>query len=175
MCDLSLTILDLVMNAVQANAEHVCISISADQQKDWLSIIIADDGTGLEDTGMAVDPFFTQSTQKQVGLGLPLFRYAALRTGGSFHLSSAPGRGATVEGKFLLSSLERPPLGDLAQTISVLCAGNGIRYELTLDNSIKRETLCFTGGRIEKADSVLKRTEELTLKMFGGILSEISF
>ena len=175
MCDLSLMVLDLVMNAVKAKARAIHIFIKADTQSNRLILIILDNGTGMKDTQAAVHPFVTTSAQKQIGLGLPLFRYAVLRTGGSFHLSSNLGGGTVIRGEFVLSSLERPPLGNLAQTMFTLCAGSMVNYELTLENSEKSKTRCFIGGCLSEAESVLKRTEELTLKMFGGILSEISF
>ena len=54
-----------------------------------------------------------------MGLGLPLLKEAALQAGGFFSLRGEAGRGLAVTGEFQLDHLDRPPLGDLAETIAV--------------------------------------------------------
>ncbi len=175
MYDFSFILLDLAMNSVMAGATAIGFCLKADTDQDCFCVQISDNGKGMNDPQAAVNPFFTTSKHKHIGLGLPLFRYAALRTGGTFHISSTPEFSTVVEGNFLLSSLERPPLGDLAKTVFVLSTGNKIQYQIIFAVNSQSKTLRFTGGNWSEAESIQKQTEELIMKMFGGILSEITF
>ena len=58
-------------------------------------ISIEDNGCGMtkEQTEQVTDPFFTTRTTRSVGLGVPFFKYSAECTGGSFEITSTPGRG----------------------------------------------------------------------------------
>ena len=66
------------------------------------------------------DPFFTSRTTRKVGLGVPFFKLAAESTGGSFTIRSEPGVGTTVTAVFVLSHIDRMPLGDINTTIHTL-------------------------------------------------------
>ena len=59
-----------------------------------------------------------------IGLGIPLCKAAALRTGGTFSLESAPGRGTRVTAVFCPGHIDCAPLGDLAETLAVIIGGN---------------------------------------------------
>ena len=125
MQDLSLHILDLVQNSISAMADTVDISIIEDAEKDWLSIKIQDNGRGMESQVLDVvtDPFYTTRTTRKVGLGLPLFKAAAEGCGGKFNITSTPAVGTCVEASFVLSHIDRPPFGNLADTLItiILC------------------------------------------------------
>jgi hypothetical protein len=131
--DLSLHVLDIAQNSVLAKAQRIVIRVEEDPEKDWLAIEIADDGVGMdEETARAVlDPFVT-SRNKKVGLGLPLLAEGARATGGGIRLDSKPGEGTTVQVWFGFSHVDRQPLGNMADTIMALLAGNpevSFRYE----------------------------------------------
>ena len=70
------------------------------------------------------DPFFTSRTVRKVGLGIPLLKQNAEATGGTLTIASQKGVGTTLEARFSLSHLDRPPLGDLAGTIVILVSAN---------------------------------------------------
>ncbi len=122
MTEISLNILDVAENSTKAGATLVTITVDADFGADELTVIIEDNGCGMtpEQVERVTDPFFTSRTTRKVGLGVPFFRYAAESTGGSFHIESEPGAGTTVTAHFILSHIDRMPLGDINSTIHTL-------------------------------------------------------
>jgi hypothetical protein len=126
MQEISLYVLDVVQNCLAAGASRVEIEVVEDRASDVFRLTIRDNGRGM-DAGArqrATDPFYTTRTTRKVGLGLPLLKAAAEQCGGGMRLSSAPGRGTTVEATFQHSSWDRAPLGDMASTLTVTLAGN---------------------------------------------------
>ena len=127
MIDLSMHILDIVENSTRAGASLVSIEIAEDTVKNLMSITIADNGKGMtqEETAKALDPFYTTKTvRSHVGLGLPLLRNTAEQCGGSMKIESSPGKGTRVRTEMQLDHIDRPPLGDLVETMRILIAGN---------------------------------------------------
>ena len=122
MTELSLNVLDVAENSTRAGASLVEIIVDADTAADRLSISIADDGCGMspEQVAHVTDPFFTSRTTRKVGLGVPFFKYAAEAAGGSFSIESQLGAGTTVTAVFVLSHIDRMPLGDITSTIHTL-------------------------------------------------------
>lgn len=139
MRELSLHILDVLQNAVEAGATQVELSIVEDLEADRLTIVVQDNGPGMdaETARRAIDPFFTTRTTRHVGLGLPLFAAAAGRCDGGLELESVPGRGTTVTASFRHSHLDRAPLGCMTDTLlAFLLARNGemqLRYRHRVD------------------------------------------
>ena len=124
--DLSLHLLDIAQNAVEAGARRIAIEVREDEAADTLVLQVADDGRGMSPDAVkrAQDPFFTTRTTRRVGLGLALFSEAARATGGAVTVESREGQGTTVRGTFGHGHLDRQPLGDLESTLLVLIAGN---------------------------------------------------
>ena len=122
MPEISLNILDVAENSTRAGASLITICISADCKADRLSVVIKDNGCGMtpEQVAHVTDPFFTTRTTRKVGLGVPFFKYAAESTGGSFSIESQPGKGTVVTAVFVLSHIDRMPLGDITSTIHTL-------------------------------------------------------
>lgn len=122
MTELSLHVLDIAENSTKAKASLVSISISVDTKADRLVITITDDGCGMtkEQLDKVTDPFFTTRTTRKVGLGVPFFQLAAQAAGGSFSIYSTVGVGTTVCAEFVLSHIDRLPLGDMNATIHQL-------------------------------------------------------
>ena len=119
MREISLHILDIAQNSVTANASLVEITVEENEKADTLKVVIGDNGKGMsaEMVKKVVDPFTTGRTTRKVGLGIPLIKMAAENTGGSFLLESEPGVGTTLTAIFVLSSIDRQPLGDMAETM----------------------------------------------------------
>ncbi len=130
MKELSLNILDIVENSTKAKAEIVEITI-IDKNKDF-SITIKDDGCGMnEATLLSVsDPFYTTRTTRKVGMGIPLFRFAAEQTGGTLtitskHIDEFPAdHGTTLTATFDKSHIDFTPLGDIISTMVTLIQGH---------------------------------------------------
>ncbi|MFR5601969.1 MAG: ATP-binding protein [Lachnospiraceae bacterium] len=122
MTELSLNVLDVAENSTRAGASLVTILVKADTLSDLLTIVIEDDGCGMspEQAAQVTNPFFTTRTTRKVGLGIPFFKYAAESTGGTFHLESQLGKGTIVTATFVLSHIDRMPLGDISSTIHTL-------------------------------------------------------
>ena len=126
MTELSLYILDIVQNSISAEATRVDIVVEEDQRNDKYIITIADNGKGMdaETLTKVSDPFFTTRTTRKVGVGISLFKQNAEQTGGSFSIESEPGKGTKVSVIFGFSHLDRPILGDIAGTITLLIGAN---------------------------------------------------
>lgn len=126
MPELSLNVLDVAQNSVRAGASLIGIDVIADTAADTLTIVIRDDGCGMtpEQAAQVEDPFFTTRTTRKVGLGVPFFKMAAICTGGSFSIDTAPEAGTTVTAVFGLSHIDRMPLGDMTGTIHTLITMN---------------------------------------------------
>ena len=122
MRELSLYILDIAQNSISAGASLIEISVEENTRSDFLTITITDNGCGMssEQISLVTDPFYTTRTTRRVGLGLPLFRMAAEQAGGNLGIESVLGKGTTVAANFVLSHIDRAPLGDLQGTITAL-------------------------------------------------------
>jgi len=117
--ELSLHILDVLENAVEAGATRVGLRIEEDLEADRLTIEIIDNGKGMDEETLArvLDPFFTTRRTRHVGLGLPLFAAAAERCNGALHVESQVGQGMRVVVTFQHSHIDRAPLGDVKGTL----------------------------------------------------------
>ena len=126
MQDISLHLLDITENSVAAGATLVKISISADEVNDVLSLEIKDNGRGIPDElkRKVLDPFFTTRTTRGVGFGLSLLSQSAKEANGDMNIQSIEGSGTTVTAYFKYSHIDRKPMGNIADTFSVLIAGN---------------------------------------------------
>lgn len=120
MRELSHHILDLLENAIGAEARHISLTITEEiEQGDRLEIIVADDGKGMDADRLAriKDPFFTTRTTRHVGLGVPLLAAAAERCDGGLTIESNLGEGTTVRAWFSWRHIDRAPLGDIESTV----------------------------------------------------------
>jgi DNA mismatch repair ATPase MutL len=122
MKELSLHILDIVMNSVRAKANNIEVKIIENTDKDLLSITITDNGFGMdkEMVKRVLDPFTTTRTTRKVGLGIPLFKANAEACNGNFSITSKLNTGTTVTANFQLSNIDRPILGDIATVITMV-------------------------------------------------------
>ncbi len=124
--DLSLHILDITENSIAAGAKNIEIKILEDTNNDKLTIEIIDDGKGMttEQVQKVIDPFFTSRTTRRVGLGLPLLNEATKIANGKMNIKSEVGKGTHVTAAFQLNHIDRQPIGNMAETIVTLVAGN---------------------------------------------------
>ena len=108
MKDLSSHMMDIVQNSIRAEASWIQIRICEDPEADLFLIEIQDNGCGMDEATLARvrDPFFTSRTVRKVSI------------------VSQPGQGTTLTARFGHSHLDRPPLGDVAETLTLLAAAN---------------------------------------------------
>ena len=126
MLDLSLHILDIAENSIDAGALRVRIEVEEDLANDRLVIEIGDDGRGMDADMIrrAADPFVTTRRERKVGFGLPLLSEAAKRSGGGLSIRSRPSGGTRIRAVFGYDHIDRQPLGDIAKTLIALIAGH---------------------------------------------------
>ena len=119
MKELSLHILDIVQNSIKAKASLITVSVIEDSIKDLMKITIGDNGCGMSEemAKSVLDPFVTSRTTRKVGLGIPLFKLAAERCGGELKISSEEGKGTELYASFILSHIDRQPLGNMKETV----------------------------------------------------------
>ena len=135
MRELALHLMDIVQNSLQAGARRIDILIAADPQQDLLTLQVQDDGCGMspEQVQQATDPYHTTRSTRPVGLGLPLLMEQCTLTGGELSLISQPGQGTTVTARLGLNSIDRLPVGNIAETMALLIlSGPDIDYSLTI-------------------------------------------
>ena len=122
MKELSLNLLDIVENSTRAGASLVTIRVIEEPEADRLTLYIEDDGSGMSPELLEAvqDPFTTTRTTRKVGLGIPFLKEGAEMTGGSLDLWSREGEGTRVTATYGYSHIDRPPLGDLAETVVTL-------------------------------------------------------
>lgn len=124
--DLSAHVLDIAENSVMAEATEVRIEIIEDKSADRLSFSVEDNGRGMtkEFISKVTDPFTTTRTTRRVGMGLPFLKQSAELCGGGLEIVSEPGKGTKTTASFIMSSIDRPPLGDIPASLMALIMGS---------------------------------------------------
>jgi anti-sigma regulatory factor (Ser/Thr protein kinase) len=123
--ELSLHILDIAENSVQANAKNVMIKVEENTNKDILRFEVKDNGKGMNavQLAQATNPFYTSRTTRKVGLGIPFLKEAAEACNGSIKINSKEGIGTTIQVEFQRNHIDRMPIGDLENTFLNLLIG----------------------------------------------------
>lgn len=136
MNELSLYILDLMHNCVNAKAKNIKLMIVEDERSDVLKIIIEDDGEGMSKEALnnVVSPFYTSRVTREVGLGIPLFKELCETCLGKLEITSSS-CGTTLIGTMQLSAIDLLPLGSIEETIYLMMLEDvDIEYIHTLDS-----------------------------------------
>jgi|LGVE01.1.fsa_nt_gb hypothetical protein len=122
MRDLSLHLLDIARNSITANSTDINIIINEDYNIDLLTMTIQDNGIGMDQMTLdkVLDPFFTTRKTRNVGLGLSLLKANCIIAGGNLEIFSTPNVGTSANAVLVLSNIDRPPLGNIAATITCL-------------------------------------------------------
>lgn len=126
MRELSLHLLDIAENSINAGATHVTISLCENNVENILTMSVKDNGKGMtpEMVQRIVDPFTTSRTTRKVGLGIPLLKAAAEMCNGFLTISSQPGIGTEMVVQFQHDHIDRMPVGDISATILHLVVGS---------------------------------------------------
>jgi len=151
MRELSLHILDIIENAISADARHIDLAIVEDLSANLLTIRVSDDGRGMDADAVtqARDPFYTTRSTRHVGLGVPLFAAAAERCGGELTIESTPGRGTTVVARFLHDHIDRAPLGNMNRTLMCILM-RGTAFDLHYVHSVGDRAFELDTGEIKQ-------------------------
>lgn len=148
MRELSLHILDILQNSIEAGARHLDLEIVESVKNNTLTIRGQDDGKGMDEQTITkvTDPFFTTRATRPVGLGIALLKAAAERCNGHFTITSSPGKGTTVIAEFQLDHIDREPLGDIKSTIIGVVLANQ-KVELHMRHAV--DSYCLTLDTVE--------------------------
>lgn len=170
MNDLSLHIIDIIQNSLSAGAKRIGLAIKEDSANDRLTISIEDNGKGMsrEVAAKLEDPFYTTRTTRKVGMGIPLFKQSAMQSGGNLSVESEPGKGTTITAWFELGNIDRPPLGDVANSFVLMVSANP-QIHFTLSYVVNENEYNFDSvevaevlGDIELSDvRVIRMLEEM--------------
>ena len=141
---MSMHILDIAQNSIQAGAKRVCLSIQM-QADGWLLFSAKDDGHGMppELLAHAAEPFVTTGTARRVGLGLPLLKQSAERTGGSLTIESKMEQGTLVTARMDRRSMDCIPLGDVCASFLTLVMLNPQKPDFLLQATSPKGQACF--------------------------------
>lgn len=180
MRDISLHLLDIAENSLRAGASLVRIDMTIDKAKDTLIIVIEDNGSGMskEMLERVRSPFSTTRTTRKVGLGIPLFAAGCENTGGRLEIESELGAGTKLTAVYSFSHIDRPPLGDIAETLSSLALLNPLvdfvftaKMDETFEFDTRQIKTTLDGVPITQPEVmtfVREYLQEGTKQVFGG-------
>jgi anti-sigma regulatory factor (Ser/Thr protein kinase) len=152
MQDLSLHILDIVENSIDAGATKIEIVINENIKNNKLTMKIKDNGKGISKKTLkaVVDPFYTTKKTRRVGLGLSMLAQATREADGTFGITSKKSKGTTVTARFVYDHIDRKPLGDIAETIISLVATNGHKVDFIYKHRKNNKSYIFDTNTIKK-------------------------
>jgi DNA mismatch repair ATPase MutL len=151
--ELSLHILDLIENSINAEADEIWISLEINEEDNLLILSIEDNGKGFSvDSEELFDPFYTTKTFKVVGLGLSLAKSSAEGAGGEIKIGKSENLGgAKVILTFQISHVDRVPMGDLGSVIAGIFITNpNINIQVKIIQNKQLKLLCNTKEYCDK-------------------------
>ena len=151
MKEISLHILDILQNSIAANATLVELYIEENIKKDIFMFYVKDNGKGMDEEFLknVTSPFTTKRKTRKVGLGIPLLKLAAEKTGGELKIESEVGKGTKTEAVFKYSSIDRQPLGNIADTFYTVVESY-LDVEFLYTHIVNNEKFVFDTREIKK-------------------------
>lgn len=124
MRELALHILDIAQNSISAKATQIVIEIN-ENENGFFVFRIKDNGCGMSDEMVRKvrDPFVTTRTTRKVGMGIPFMDMVTQQCGGHLDILSKIGVGTEITAYFEADNIDRPPLGNVVESIKVLLVG----------------------------------------------------
>lgn len=149
MRELSLHILDIAQNSIAAGAKHIQIVVN-ENENGFFVFKITDDGCGMSEKMLQKvrDPFITTRKTRKIGMGIPFMDMVTQQCGGHLDITSKLGEGTCLKAYFAKDNIDRPPLGDIVDSIRVLLAG-APQIELLF-------TYICDGGKIEFSTAAVR-------------------
>lgn len=172
MNDLSLHVIDIIQNSISAGAGLITLRIEEDTASDRLLMEVTDDGRGMtpEQVANLSDPFFTTRTTRRVGMGIPLFRQSAEQAGGGLTVASEQGKGTTVRAEFGLTHIDRPPMGDIANSFVLMVSANP-ELDFVLEYTIDGGSYRFDTREVKEALDGISLAEPAVIRMLTEMVS----
>ncbi len=173
MKELSLHILDIANNSVRAGATEIKILIKEDLINNQFIFEIDDNGKGIPEE-MLVDiknPFTTSRKMRKVGLGIPLLNDNCTLCGGYLDIQSTVGVGTILRALMVYDHIDRPPMGDIASTITGLMTSNDA---INIDYQHWYNDQCFdlSTAEIKEALDGVPMTELSVIQWLRGFVEE---
>ncbi len=176
--DLSAHVLDIAENSVMAKGTEIRIEILEERYRDKLTFSVKDNGKGMNEdfVSKVTDPFTTTRTTRRVGMGLPFLKQSAELCGGRLEIISEPGKGTKTTATFKMSSIDRPPLGDIPATMMALIMGSPEIHWIYIHKTDSGEFLLDTDEIIQALDGEreMLRTPEVGLWIRGHIRESLN-
>lgn len=149
--DISLHILDIVQNSIDAGAKDICITIIQNREEQFLELIIQDNGKGInrELIDKIIDPFYTTRKTRKVGMGLSLLKQNAEQTGGWLKIESIENIGTKIKAHFKTDHIDMIPEGNIPLSIKTIILGNPdirLKFYYNYDN----EFFSFDTNEVKK-------------------------
>lgn len=176
--DLSAHVLDIAENSVMAKGTEIRVEILEERSRDKLTFSVEDNGKGMHEDFLSkvTDPFTTTRTTRRVGMGLPFLKQSAELCGGRLDIISEPGKGTKTTATFKMSSIDRPPLGDIPATMMALIMGSPEIHWIYIHKTDSGEFLLDTDEIIQALDGEreMLRTPEVGLWIRGHIRENLN-
>lgn len=125
--ELSLNILDIAENSIRAGADLIKISLT--EEGALLTVTVEDNGCGMGDEVLqnVQNPLYTTRNTRHGGMGIPLFKAEAEKTGGHFKIVSKTAcrsHGTAVTATFRKNHPNFKPIGKIEDTVAAVITGN---------------------------------------------------
>ena len=158
-------IADTAQNSIEAGASRVEVTLVEDGAT--IAVSIVDNGKGMDEETRrrAFDPFFSEAGKhdaRRVGLGLPILKQLCEACGGGLSLESEKGVGTTLRYHFDATSIDLPPIGDLAETMTTLFNYSG-SFELAFTHRTQNGEYSITRSELAEAVGGLESVAGLAL------------
>src|SRR6056297_3604311 len=151
MKELSLHILDIATNSIDAESDLIEINVEINTEKDYLRINIKDNGKGIEANKkeQIINPFYTTRKVRNVGLGIPLLKSAAEQCEGFLKIQSEENKGTEVLVEFKNSHIDRAPLGKIEESILTILNFNE-KFDLIYIHDVNGKRFVFDTREIKE-------------------------
>jgi signal transduction histidine kinase/CheY-like chemotaxis protein len=172
-------ILNLAFNARDAMPGGGTLSLRIEAKpiegRNWLELILADTGTGMEASVLAraTEPLFTtKPVGKGTGLGLSNVKSTIEAFGGTFELSSAPGHG--TQARILLPLTENnihklvPTSGVEKSRLHLLLVDDNAHLRALMTQALVRQ-----GHAVEACETFAAASSAIDRQSFDGMISDV--
>lgn len=151
MKELSLHILDITTNSIDAGADIIEIKVEINTNEDYFRISIKDNGKGINENNQrqVINPFYTTRKIRNVGLGIPLLKAAAEQCEGFLKIQSEENVGTEVTAEFKNSHIDRAPLGKIEESILTILNFNE-KFDLIYIHDINGKRFVFDTREIKE-------------------------
>lgn len=150
MKEISLHILDLMQNSIEAGASWILLEVN-ENEDGFLTFSITDNGRGMSETMLKKirDPFVTTRFTRKVGMGVSFVEMTTKQSGGNLIVKSKFGEGTFLKASYLREHLDRPPLGDIVNTIKVFLVTN-LKLHFVMHYYVGKAKFTFDSKNVKK-------------------------